>query len=78
MSSDTIRRALELADEGRCRTVEDIRKQLTQERYEGVHAHLAGGSIKAQLHKILSARRLRGMSVELPSAKSGGASCPEQ
>jgi hypothetical protein len=44
-----IERAYELARSGTCRTVEDIRRTLTQERYDSVQAHLSGMSIKRDL-----------------------------
>ncbi len=44
-----IERAYELARSGTCRSVEDIRRTLTQERYDSVQAHLSGMSIKRDL-----------------------------
>lgn len=52
----TIERAFQLAKEGSCRSVADIRAQLENERYEGVFGHLSGLGIKRQLAAILAAR----------------------
>ena len=38
----TIERALQLARGGSCRTVDDVRRRLKTERYDGVDAHLKG------------------------------------
>ena len=45
----TIERALQLAREGRCRSVEDIRRKLKAEGFDMVDSHLAGGTLKRQL-----------------------------
>jgi len=45
----TIERAYQLARSGTCRSMDDIRRRLTAERYESVQAHLAGSSIKRDL-----------------------------
>lgn len=52
----TVERAFELAREGRCRSVDDIRRQLKAERFDSVEGHLAGGTIKRQLVQALNAR----------------------
>ena len=52
----TIERAFQLAREGACRSVEDIRGQLTSEGYDRVLEHLSGMSIKRQLNATLAAR----------------------
>lgn len=44
-----IERAFELAREGRCRTIDDIRRKLREERFESVEGHLSSGSLKRQL-----------------------------
>jgi hypothetical protein len=50
MSDRTIiERAFELARGGDCRTLEELRRALTRERYAGVDAHLAGAGIRSQL-----------------------------
>ena len=46
---NTVARAFELAREGRCRTIEEIKRKLSDECFEGVHEHLSGTSIKKQL-----------------------------
>lgn len=52
----TIERAFQLARTGACHSVEDIRQQLTNERYDNVHGHLNGASIQRQLREALAAR----------------------
>jgi len=52
----TIERAFQLAREGACRSVGDIRDQLTIEGYDRVLEHLSGMSIKRQLNAALAAR----------------------
>ncbi len=51
----TIERAYELARSGTCRSVEDIRRKLSAERYESVQAHLSGASIKRDLIALCKA-----------------------
>lgn len=48
-SQSTIERALELARNGRCSSIDDVRRQLRQERFPGVDEATSGMSIKAQL-----------------------------
>lgn len=50
----TIERAFELADEGVCRTVADIRTQLKREQHDAVDAHMAGSEVQRQLKKRMS------------------------
>ena len=45
----TVERAFELARNGSCRSMDDIRRRLKSERFDGVEGHLAGGGIKRQL-----------------------------
>lgn len=45
----TVERAFELARDGKCRSVEDIRRKLKAERFDQVESHLSGGTIKRQL-----------------------------
>ena len=52
----TIERAFQLAKAGACRSISDIRNQLSAEGYDGVHGHLDGMSIKRQLNAALAAR----------------------
>ena len=54
----TIERAFQLARGGACRSIADIRSQLSAEGYDGVHSHLDGMSIKRQLNDALTARGL--------------------
>ncbi len=52
----TIGRALQLARAVSCRTVEDIRRTLKAERYDGVEANI-GGSLTKQLRAELTKRQ---------------------
>ncbi|RZL73238.1 MAG: hypothetical protein EOP66_12860 [Sphingomonas sp.] len=54
----TVERAFQLARGGACRSIADIRNQLSAEGYEGVHGHLDGMSMKRQLNEALTARGL--------------------
>lgn len=51
----TVERAYQLARSGSCRSVDDIRRRLTAERYESVQAHLSGASIKRDLIALCKA-----------------------
>ena len=52
----TIARAFQIAREGNCQSINDIRRQLEREDYHGVQAHLSGALIQKQLGEILRAR----------------------
>jgi hypothetical protein len=52
-----IERAFELAREGSCRTVEDIRRSLKKERYGDADSHLAGSSLVKQLKAELAKQK---------------------
>jgi len=52
----TIERAFQLAKQGACRSITDIRDRLSAECYEGVFSHLNGMSIRRQLNAALEAR----------------------
>ena len=52
----TIVRAFEIAREGSCQTIEDIRRQLHRENHQGIRIHLSGALIKKQLSDILTAQ----------------------
>jgi hypothetical protein len=54
----TLERAFELARQGRVRTVEEIRRQLTAEEFEMVDSHLAGPSIRKQITALIKASTL--------------------
>lgn len=56
----TIERAFQLAREGACRSISDIRECLTAEGYEGVFSHLNGMSIRRQLTAALVVRGVTG------------------
>lgn len=51
----TVERAYQLARSGTCRSVEDIRRRLSAERYDSVQAHLSGSSIKRDLLALCKA-----------------------
>jgi len=53
----TIERAYQLARTGNCRTVDDIVRQLSAERYESPQAHLAGKSLRLELRRLIKMRR---------------------
>lgn len=62
MSAETLRRAFELADGGRCANITDIRKPLCRERCDAVDAHLSGTGLKKQLlERIDKARGSAGL-----------------
>lgn len=48
----TLERAYELAREGRCRTVGDIKVQLKLEGYERIRESLYGGTLNAALRDL--------------------------
>ena len=52
----TIARAFQLAREGQCQSIEDIRRQLHRENYQSIRVHLSGALIKKQLSDILKAQ----------------------
>lgn len=56
----TVERAYQLAREGPCGSLDDIRRTLEQERYGSVAAHLAGPTIRRQLRQLCRERALRG------------------
>lgn len=51
----TLERAYELARGGTCRTVTDIKQQLTAEGYDRVRDSLYGQSLNADLRKLCQA-----------------------
>lgn len=50
----TIQRAFELAADGSCRSLDDIRRSLAREQHSQVEAHLAGITIRKQLKAALT------------------------
>lgn len=52
----TIERAYQLAREGPCTTIEEIRKQLDREQYTSVGSHLTGPTIRKQLRALCRER----------------------
>lgn len=55
----TLERAFELAREGRCHSIADIRRALTRENYNNVQAHLTGPTIARQMKALIDAARVR-------------------
>jgi hypothetical protein len=51
----TLERAFELARQGRLRTLEEIRRQLSCEKFEMVDRHLAGLGIRKQIRALIKA-----------------------
>lgn len=49
----TVERAFELARGGQCRSIADVRRKLSSERYDAVDAHLGGPAIKKQLQTAI-------------------------
>jgi len=56
----TLERALELARQSNCRTVEEIRRSLKSEGYSNIEQHLVGASIKKKLNAAILARSTAG------------------
>lgn len=56
-SKTTVERAFELARSGKCRSVQQIRDQLSKERYPFVREHLDGVAIRKQLTDVLKAAK---------------------
>jgi len=52
-----IARAFQLAQDGTCRTISEVRSKLSKEGFTSVDAHLAGSSIRKQLKAMLTAAR---------------------
>jgi hypothetical protein len=52
-----IQRAFELAKNGECLSVEDIRSQLVREQYDQIAGHLGGSTITRQLRQLLAEKR---------------------
>ncbi|MEJ5979497.1 hypothetical protein WG901_22780 [Novosphingobium sp. PS1R-30] len=53
-TNDPIARAFELAREGKCRTVTEIRKVLQREGYANLESHFSGRSLSRQLGELIS------------------------
>ena len=51
---DVIARAYQLARSGSLQSVEDIRRKLRSEGYDGINAHLAGRLIQRQLRALIA------------------------
>ena len=52
-----LERAFALARSGQCASIDDIRRKLKSEQYASIDDHLAGPSIKRQLHALCVAAR---------------------
>jgi hypothetical protein len=51
-AQSTVERAYDLARNGPCSSLDDIRRTLEQERYASVNAHLSGPTIRRQLRQL--------------------------
>lgn len=60
----TLERAFELAREGRCHSLDDIRKTLSRENYDNVQAHLAGPAIAKQMRALIDDAHASGIAGE--------------
>lgn len=49
----TVERAFELARGGVCLNMDDLRRTLKAEKYEGIDAHLGSGSLSRQLRSLI-------------------------
>ena len=54
MQRTTIERAFDLARSGECRTLDELKHRLRQERMESVDFHLAGKLTKSQLSELMA------------------------
>jgi hypothetical protein len=52
-----IERAIQLAQTGDCRSVNDVRQRLRREGYIGIGVEMAGAAINRQLVELLHAAR---------------------
>jgi hypothetical protein len=50
-----VERAFQLARDGKCHNMDELRATLKAERYESIDNHLAGPSIRRQLQVLLKA-----------------------
>lgn len=66
-AAGTVERAYQLARSGQCRTIDEIVKRLTKERFDSPQAHLAGQGLRAQLRALMKAAKA-------PSVASAAAS----
>ncbi|WP_162986839.1 hypothetical protein [Sphingomonas paeninsulae] len=55
-----IQRAFQLARQGQCMSVDEIRATLTDEGYESVRQHMAGTGLARQLRGIIAAAKAPG------------------
>ncbi|HEX8366637.1 MAG TPA: hypothetical protein VF603_15255 [Allosphingosinicella sp.] len=58
----TVERAYELARDGSCRAIDEIARQLKQERYDNVDAHLGGNAIRRDLRQLCAEARTQRLS----------------
>lgn len=59
-AQSTVERAYQLARHGPCQSLDEIRRQLEQERYASVNAHLSGPTIRRQLRQLCRDRTVAG------------------
>jgi hypothetical protein len=68
----TIERALEIAASGECRTIDDVRRRLSAERYMNIDAHLAGKAIRGQLRALMDRHAVAQGDGHIPPPSSDG------
>ena len=57
---NVIDRAFQIARDGQCNSVADIRERLIREGYEQVGAHLGGPTIRRELYRLIRVGRQLG------------------
>ncbi len=53
MEKTTVERAFELAREGACQSLTDIRRELSREKFANIDSHLDGRSLRTQLKTLM-------------------------
>lgn len=57
MADGTVLRAFELAREGTCKSISDIRRKLKAEGYSAIDDHFSGPTMKKQLMNLLKSQQ---------------------
>jgi hypothetical protein len=70
MISTALERAFQLAESGRCSTVEEIRRVLSNEGYSS--AQITGSTLVKQLRELMRAAEEQRSARERPRFRSGG------
>ncbi|RYF04602.1 MAG: hypothetical protein EOO77_29435 [Oxalobacteraceae bacterium] len=63
MSNETLKRAFELANSGRCTNITDICRMLARERCDSIDAHLSGTGLKKRLLTRIEKAKVAGVGV---------------